>query len=458
MALDRLSADDRLILWPDAVWPQDVGALVILDGGSLLDADGGFRIDAARDAVEARLHLLPRFRQVLVEPRRGLGGPLWVDSPGFDTRDHVHVVAVPSPAGEAQLLATVETLRRRRLDRSRPLWEMWFLTGLPGGRVGLFIRLHHVVADGIAGVAAVGALLDVVPDAVHEAPHPWTPTARPTRSSLLLDNVRARFRAGVRVLSALGHPVEHARRVRQGWPALRELLAAEPGPVTSLGRRIGSGRTLALVRTSLADMRSIAHAHEAKINDVLLAATAGGVRRLLLCRKEAVEDLAVPIYVPVSLRLARGGAQEGGNLISQMVVPLPVGEPDPVRRLRQIHTASAARKALHRAPLGGVFRNKLVAGVMLKLVARQRVNIVSADLPGPPVPLYFAGAQVLEVFPLVNLIGTVSLGVAALSYAGTFNIMVVADADAYPDLDVFAAGVRDELAALAATQRSAIGA
>ena len=456
MVLDRLSANDRLILWPDAVWPQDVGALVILGGGSLLDADGGFRIDAARDAVAARLHLLPRFRQVLVEPGRGLGGPLWVDSSAFDIRDHVSVVAVPPPGGEAQLLAAVETLRRRRLDRSRPLWEMWFLTGLPDRRVGLFVRLHHVVADGIAGVAAVGLMLDIRPDAVHEAPHPWTPAAGPTRSRLLLDNVLARLRAAVRALSAFGHPVEHARRARQGWPALRELLAAEPGPVTSLGRLIGTGRTMALVHTSLADMKRIAHAHDAKINDVLLAATAGGVRRLLESRGESVENLSVPIYVPVSLRLGRRGGHEGGNLIGQMVIPVPVGEADPARRLRQISTETAARKALHRAPLGGVFRNKLVAGVMLKLVARQRVNIVSADLPGPPNPLYFAGEQVLEVFPLVNLIGTVSLGVAALSYAGTFNIMVVADADAYLDLDVLAAGIQDELGALALTARTAI--
>ena len=151
-------------------------------------------------------------------------------------------------------------------------------------------------------------------------------------------------------------------------------------------------------------------------------------------------------------------APDGGNLISQMVIPLPVGEPDPAARLRQISLESATRKALPRAALGGVFRNKLVAGVMLKSIARQRVNLVSADLPGPPVPLYFAGSQVREVFPLVNLLGTVSLGVGALSYAATFNIMVVADADAYPDLEAFANGVRDDLGALAATARSAIGA
>ena len=451
MVLERLSADDRLMLLPDAMWPQDVGALAMLEAGELLDGEGRFQIDAARTAVEARLHMLPRFRQILYEPARGLGGPLWVDFAAFDIRDHINVVAVAPPGDEAQLLATVEMLRRRRLDRSRPLWEMWFLPGLSDRRVGLFVRWHHVVADGIAGVAAVSALLDALPDAVTPDPHSWTPTARPSRARLLIDNVRMRSRVLARAVSAAAHPDEQVRRLRHGWPAVRELVAAQPGPVTSLGRLVGTGRTLALVRSRLADVKAIAHVHDATINDVLLAATAGGVRRLLQSRGETVENLSVPVYVPVSLRLGGGGSARGGNLISQMVIPLPVGESDPAKRLRQIAAESSTRKGLPRAALGGVFRNKLVAGAMLKLIARQRVNIVSADLPGPPVPLYFAGAKVLEVFPLVNLIGTVSLGVAALSYAGTFDIMVVADADAYPDLDVLAAGVRDELGVLAAT-------
>jgi diacylglycerol O-acyltransferase / wax synthase len=456
MMLDRLSADDRLMLWSDAVWPQDVGALVILDGADLLDPDGGFRIDAARDAVEARLHQLPRFRQVLVEPGRGLGGPLWVDASAFDIRDHVDVVAVPPPGDEQRLLSAVETLRRRRLDRSRPLWELWFLPGLPDGRIGLFVRLHHVVADGIAGIAAIGTLLDVVPGAVVGAPQPWLPAPRPSRARLFIDNVQRRADGAVRVVSTVAHPLERARRVRHGWPALRELVAAAPGPQTSLGRLIGPRRNLALERTNLTDVEAIAHAHDAKINDVLLVAIAGGVRRLLQSRGETVENLSVPIYVPVSLRLGRDGVQGGGNQISQMVIHLPIGESDPASGLRQITAESATRKALPREPLGELFRNKLVAGIMLKLVARQRVNIVSADLPGPPTPRYFAGAKLLEVFPLVNLIGTVSLGVAALSYAGTFTITVVADADTYPDLEVFARGARTALEALAARSSAAV--
>jgi diacylglycerol O-acyltransferase / wax synthase len=273
---------------------------------------------------------------------------------------------------------------------------------------------------------------------------------------LLVDNVRRRADRAVRALSTVAHPLERTRRVRQGWPALRELVVAAPGPVTSLGRLIGPGRELALLRSDLADVKVIAHAHDAKINDVLLAAIAGGVRRLLQSRGETIENLSVPIYVPVSLRLGPGGEQVGGNLISQMIIHLPIGESDPARQLQLISAESAARKALQRTPLGELFRNKLLAGVMLKLVARERVNIVSADLPGPPIPLYFAGAQVLEVFPLVNLIGTVSLGVAALSYAGTFNITIVADADTYPDLEEFARGARTALEALAARSSAAV--
>ena len=192
MAVDRLTADDRLMLFSDERWPQDIGALAILDGAPLLDPDGRFRIEAARDAVECRLHLLPRFRQVLYQPRRGLGLPLWVDSADFDIRSHVGVVELPAPVNEARLLAAVQDLRAHRLSRNRPLWEMWFLPGLSESRVGLFIRLHHVIGDGIAGVATLGSLLDVAPDMAPPPGPAWTPQPRPTDGELLRDNLRRR--------------------------------------------------------------------------------------------------------------------------------------------------------------------------------------------------------------------------------------------------------------------------
>jgi hypothetical protein len=231
---------------------------------------------------------------------------------------------------------------------------------------------------------------------------------------------------------------------------MRELLAEEPAPKTSLDRVIGPDRTLALVRSSIELVKEIAHAHDATVNDVLLTVTAGGLRGLLRGRGERIEDLSVRIYVPISLRRGQRGALEG-NLISQMVVPLPLGVSDPGLRLRQIAAETANRKTRSRISLGTLFGSPVASRLMLKAIIRQRVNVESADLPGPERPLYFAGARMLEVFPLLNLIGNVALGVGALSYAGTFNIGIVADQDAYPDIDVFAASVRDELGALAAS-------
>lgn len=445
--MERLSAEDRLILWPDEAWPQDIGALGILDGNNLLESDGSFRIEAAKHAIEGRLHLLRRFRQILHIPRRGLGGPLWVDAPAFDLSDHIHVERLQPPADEAELLRAVARLRRRPLDKSRPLWEMWFLTGLPADRIGWFVRLHHVIADGIAGVAELGVLLDASPNSATPPAQPWVPTPRPSARALLFDNLERQIAKLRRALRAITRPTAILQSARAAMPALRELLAEEPGPRTSLNRVIGQERTLALLRSSLELVNEVAHMLDATVNDVLLTVIAGGLRGLLRSRGERIDGVTLPIYVPVSLRRGRS-SQEGGNLISQMVVPLPLGIADPGRRLRQIASETAKRKAISRPSLGAMFRSRLVRGVMLKLIVRQRVNIVSADLPGPHAPLYFAGAKLFEVFPLLNLLGTESLGVGALSYAGQFNVMVVGDAEAYPDVDVFAASMRDDLSAL----------
>ena len=442
-SVDRLSAEDRLILWPDQAWPQDIGALAVLDGSSLLDSDGRFRIETAKRAIEGRLHLLRRFRQVLYEPGRGLGGPLWVDAPVFDLSDHVRVERISATADEAELPRRVARLRRRRLDKSRPLWEISFITGLPDDRIAMFVRLHHVVADGIAGLAELSTLLDTAPSATPAPPQPWVPAPWPSARVLLQDNFQRQIAKLSGALRRIAHPVAILRRARAAIPALRELLAEKPGPQTSLNRVIGQDRTLALVRSSLELVNEVAHAYEATVNDVLLSVIAGGLRGLLGSRREPIEGV-LPIFVPVSLRRDRSGP-EGGNLISQMVVPVPLGIADPGRRLKQISVETAKRKAISRPSLGTMFRSRLVAGVMLKLIVRQRVNVVSADLRGPQTPLYFAGAQLIEVFPLLNLVGNESLGVGALSYAGQFNIMVVGDADANPDIDVFAASARDEL-------------
>ena len=445
--MDRLTPLDQLMVQASGRWPQEIGALALLDGASLLEPGGRFRIEAVREAIGSRLPRVPRFRQVIWTPRRGLGGPLWVDAPSFDLGDHVRVLALPAGGGEADLLVATERLRRQPLDPARPLWQMWFLPGLPDGQVGLFVRLHHAIADGMAAMATISSLLDTAPDAP-AAPAPWTPAPLPSAPTLLADNLRRHLQRLIRGLSLLARPGATAQRLRAAWPAVRELVAEAPAAETSLDRMVGPDRTLALVRTTLELVRQAGHSYGATVNDVLLAVTAGGLRALLASRDEPVEDTTVRVYVPVSLRRPRARGPQQGNRIAQMAVPLALGEPDPGRRLQRIAAETGERKARTRTSLGTLFGGRVTRRLLLMAVMRQRVNVTTASIPGPEAPLHLGGARVLEVFPVLPLIANESLGVGALSYAGALTIGVVADQDAYPDLDIFTMAVRDDLAAL----------
>ena len=175
--LERLTASDLfMLLWDDYGWPNQIGGLIILNGTSLLDRDGHLRVEMVRRQLEPRLQLVPRFRQLLVRPRLGLSWPLWVDAPRFDPAEHLGVHPLAAPGDQAQLLQACQDLARRRLDPARPLWELWLLPGLPERRVGAYLKLHHVVADGPAGVADFGALLDLTPQAPAPVAPRWTPT------------------------------------------------------------------------------------------------------------------------------------------------------------------------------------------------------------------------------------------------------------------------------------------
>jgi WS/DGAT/MGAT family acyltransferase len=445
--LERLTAADLLMLWPDDLgWPEDIGAIAILDGGRLLDDDGRVRIEPVRRQLEPRLQLVPRFRQLLYRPRRGLGRPLWVDAPSFDLADHVRVHPLAAPGDQVQLLAACEQLRQRRLDPVRPLWELWLLPGLAEGRIGVFLRAHHALADGISGMAAFGALLDLAADTPASVAPPWTPAPIPSTGQLLRDNLRRRTQELDRALSGLAHPIRTLRRARRVWPAWREFFAEQRAPKTSLNRPIGGDRRLAIIRSRLDLAKQIAHAHHAKVNDVVLATVAGGVRELLRHRSEDIEGPALRAAVPVSLHHEQPG-QARGNQDGAMIVPLPIGEPDPVRRLDLIAAETSERKQ-HPHPPGasGPMRFAAVQRAVFRLLTRQRlVNLYVTNVPGPPVPLYLAGAQLLELFPLVPIEGNLTLTVGVLSYAGQLNLTAVADRDACPDIEVFAQGVRSAL-------------
>ena len=447
----RLSVQDAGFLYLEhAGLPQHVAIVAVAEGGPLHDPDGRLRLDAVRGEIGGRLQLVLRLRQRVLCPRVGLGLPLGVDDPGFDLANPVHVVQVPAPGGERELLELCDELCLRLLDRARPLWELWLVTGLAAGQVGLVLKLHHSLADGLAAVQLAGVLLDGTADAPSPVA-PWQPRSAPSGWALGADNLRGRSAALATALTRLGHPGRLAAQARVLAGAAQLAAGGRRQRRSVLRRPVGGRRRLAVVRAQLTVVKDVAHGHGATVNDLLLAAVTGGLRALLLARDTPVEGLTLYASVPVALR-AQTDTAGFGNQVGLMVVPLPVGEPDPVQRLWQVTRATAERK--RRPELLASLRP---AGSLTILRALNRysrhqriVDLFVTNVPGPQRPLYLMGARLVEAFPVVQVAGNVPLSVAVLSYAGQLNIGIQSDPDGLPDLDIFADGLRRSLEELGA--------
>lgn len=415
--------------------PMHVAALAFLHAEGLLDSAGQLRLQDIREDVERRTHQSKRLRQILTQPRFSLGAPYWTDDPAFNISQHVNARPVPAPGDEASLLALCSELNEPALSRSKPLWEMWLLTGLTGNRIALLIRLHHAVADGMAAQALLAALFDMdgrtsvadeVPDDIQPRPSDW---------QLFTGNTRDQGRALARFLTALARPAHLAVPVAKAAGQVMSLARAGGAPAVSLNQPVGPHRRLILFRSDLASTKALAHRYSAKLTDVLLAAYAGGSRRLLESRGELTPDLVLKVSVAASLR--RPGETSGGNRVGIRIVPIPVGEPNAARRLERIAKASSAQRTQPPYQPG----SRLLQRWMVRAMFHQRlVNLLLSNLPGPPTPVYFAGAQVLEMFQIGVVQGNLSLGISVLSYSGQLNMVIIADADAIPDLDVFSLG------------------
>jgi diacylglycerol O-acyltransferase len=448
----RLSVQDAGFLYLEhAGLPQHVAILAVAEGGPLDDPDGRLRLDAVRGELAGRLQLVPRLRQRVLWPRVGQGLPLWVDDPGFDLANHVRAVQVPAPGGERELLGLCDELCLRLLDRARPLWELWLVAGLANGRVGLVLKLHHSLADGLAAVQIAGVLLDGTADAPSPVA-PWQPRPAPSGSALVADNLAGRRAGLAAALARLGHPGQLAAQARVLAGAAQLAAGGRRHQRRSVLRRpVGGRRRLAVVRAQLAEVKAVAHAQGATVNDLLLAAVTGGLRELLLARGTPVEGLALYASVPVALRAGADPAALG-NQVGLMIVPLPVGEPDPAQRLQLITRATTERKRRPERlaslrPVGSL----TILRVLNRYSRHQRiVDLFVTNVPGPQRPLYVLGARLLEAFPVVQVAGNVPLSVAVLSYAGQLNIGIQSDPDGCPDLDVFADGLRRSLEELGA--------
>ncbi|WP_436794988.1 wax ester/triacylglycerol synthase family O-acyltransferase [Actinospongicola halichondriae] len=435
--------------------PAHVGSVCFFDGAPFHDADGRFRIAELRRRIEARLHLVPRLRQIPLSGPLALTRPTLVDDPAFDIAHHVKVLEAGAPGDDASVLSLAATLHMELLDRSRPLWELWFVDGLADGRVALIEKIHHAIVDGVSGVEVATVLLDLQPDVEAADPTPWTPAPLPRPVGRLAAEISQSLRPPVdAVTAAIGrllHPVSSATDLASDLLDIRDGLSQpKRAPESPLNQEVGHRRELTVVRRPLEAVRDSAHAHDATVNDLVLSAVGGGLRRWLRARGDLPDDPAFELraLIPVSMHTSDG---EIGNQVGSLFVPIPVGIDDPVARLQSIASDLAERKA------GGAARSSamLLHAVDLLPAAITRtmslavhhqglVNLVITNVPGPPFALYAMGAEMLDAVPVVPLAGNLGLSVGVLSYNGSLNIGLFADPDVVPDLDVLRDGIDAE--------------
>jgi diacylglycerol O-acyltransferase / wax synthase len=461
MTTDRLTALDASFVWfehPGA--PAHIGSVATFEAAPLLRRSGRLRLDEIRRRIDARLDPLPRLRRRLATVPYDLDRPCWVDDPAFDIARHVTERRLPAPGDDATLRRVAGELMSEVLPRDRPLWDLVFLTGLDGGRVGLVERIHHAMVDGVSGVDLATLILDLEPDVPAPPPPPaWTAAPLPDDAELVSTGLRHRVADPLRMARAAVHAMRHptglARALRTVANGLGPALADGLAPRSSLNGPLLGARRLAWVRTDVGRALAAGHDAGATLNDVVLAAVTGGLRRLLLGRGETLPyDAVLKAMVPVSLR-GTGDHDGIGNRVGAIYAPLPVGIGDPAHRLAAV--AEAMRRHKSRPEADGMGVVLAAADALPPIAARWLtgtfshqpfVNLVVTNVPGPPFPLYLAGARMLEAYPVVPLAANLTVGVAVLSYDGSLAITLTADDRACPDVDVFAEGIERSLAQL----------
>lgn len=452
--LDRLSSIDAGFLHQeDGGAHMHIGGLGVFEGPPPTG-------DEFRRHIASRLPLVPRYRQKLVEMPFGTGRPVWAEDPGFRVGYHVRHTALPSPGGDEQLLTLASRIMSQRLDRTKPLWEMWLVEGLAGDRFAIIAKTHHAMIDGVGGVDLLTALFDLSPETTPMESAPWRAKDTPGAVGLLTAGakgvVRNLVRLGTKGVSLALRPQDAVKETLGMAQALGA--AAQPllngAPPTVLNRTPGPHRRVEIVRTPLADYKTVKGAFGATVNDVVLTAVAGALGRFLADRGEPVDGLVLRACVPVSLRTAdKQGA--AGNEITIMTAPLPVGIEHPVERLAVVRRSMEHLKTSKQAEGAKVLtsiENALPPAVLARAsrlgFSSRMYNLLVTNVPGPQVPIYMLGRELQELAPLAFLAPEHLLAIAIVSYNGQVTYGLLGDADGVPDLADLAKHLHASLAEL----------
>jgi diacylglycerol O-acyltransferase / wax synthase len=397
--------------------------------------------------VEARLSVVPRYRQRLATVPLGQGRPKWVDDEHFDIRFHIRHTALPQPGTDYELQVLAARVFSQPLSRRRPLWEMWRVEGLEGDRFAVISKTHHALVDGIAGLDILSVLFAADEEATAE--EQWKPEPPPSGAGLLAGALLERATIPAEIVRSATALVRRPRRVLSqvlqtaaGMGAMA-WAGINPAPPSPYNRPVGGDRRFTWVSTRLDDVKAIKNELGGTINDVVLAVVSLALRRDL--RRRGCDLPELKAFVPISIRTEdqRG---ETGNQVAGMIVELPVGCKDPAECLKRISRLTAEMKesgqAVGAQALTGLtgFAPPNLLDQAGRVIARQRfINLVVTNVPGPQHPLSLDGAELKEVIPMVPLGMNLAFGVAIVSYNGRMTFGLMADFDALPDLELIAA-------------------
>ncbi len=452
---DRLSTLDYSFLSLErGELPMHMGSLMVFEGPAPTYED-------FREAIANRLDLLPRYRQRVREVPLQLNAPIWVDDPHFQLDYHLRHIALPPPGGEEQLQAITSQLLDQRLDLSRPLWEAWLIVGIDGDNWAVLNKTHHAMVDGLGGTDMIEAIMDPEPGNTEPKPSDWLPKSEPGNSSLLTAALTDLIKEPIRTIEQVGEATRAPRRAAAATAAQLagtvragdKLLHTEDfliGPV-------GPHRRWTWVEMDLDTVKGVKNRFGGTVNDVLLTATTGGFRALLLERgEELASDATIRTMIPVSVR--QGDKSGGGNAVSAVFTDLPVGEPDPIAVLNVIR---ADMEHLKRSPEALAVPALLnastfvspgllsAAGRLAARVPQRSVGTVTTNIPGPQHPLYFMGRLMTGLVPFVPLGPRIRVAVALMSYNGGVWAGINADYDAVPDVEQVPEGMVATLSDLA---------
>jgi diacylglycerol O-acyltransferase len=446
--VDRMSPlDSAFLRIEDAHAALHIGSIALLEGPAPTPAE-------LQAAVARKLPLVPRYRQRIHRVPLEAGRPVWVDDPDFRIDAQVRRRTLPAPGGRAELHVVVDRIMSQRLDRRHPLWETWLVDGLSDGRWVLVTKVHHSLADGIAGTDLLTTVLDSTPDGDPVPDDTWAPGPEPSAVRLASEAVLDRASVRLHELRSLARAAAHPRELpARTWRLVHGMAgfatALRPVTASSLRGALGSNRRHLWTDVALTDVLGIRERLGGTVNDVVLAAVSHGFRDLLLARGETPGRHTVRTLVPVSVRRADGQGRTD-NRVSAILADLPVEVSDPVARLREVSDRMQHLKGSGEADTGEAVTefadvlppSVLAAGLHLAFRLPQRLmTTVVTNVPGPRGTLYCCGRRMLTTYPYVPIADRLRIGVAVTSYDGRLFFGVTGDAATATDLDVLVDGI-----------------